>query len=111
MRKESLTVYSVCMLLFSSDAHAGAGWTDYARVAELIPTAHHYYEVRLPVNENPSGCNNKVWFYQDYRAPGSDKIFETILEGVKAGIRARVYVTGKFNINGYAEISSVSVIP
>jgi hypothetical protein len=99
------------MLLLSSLVQAGAGWTGYAKVAELIPTASHYYQFRLPVTENPSGCRNKVWFYQDYGLPGSDKMFQVILEVTKSGNRVRVYVTGNCNLDGYSEISSVSVIP
>ena len=99
------------MLTLAPPVQADTGWTNYTTVAELVPTAHQRYEIRLPVQENPSGCTNKTWFYQDYRSPGSEKMFQTILEGVKSGIRVRVYVTGKCNLDGYSEISSVSVIP
>ena len=88
---------------------AGAGWTDYVSVAELIPTSKHYYELRLPASENPSGCREKNWFYQNYDAFGSDKMFEVLLESIKSGIPVRVYVTGNCNINGYAEFSSVGI--
>ena len=98
-------------LFFSHLVHAGSGWTDFVTAAELVPTARHYYEVSLPVKENPSGCSNKTWFYQDYDSPGSDMMFKTLLEAIKSGIRMRVYVTGKCNLNGYSEISSVSIIP
>ena len=46
-------------LLFSHFAQASAGWTDFVTVEELVPTARHYYEVRLPVKENPSGVRTK----------------------------------------------------
>jgi len=111
MQRKVLTIIGACTLFFSPYVHANAGWTDYGTVAELVPTARHYYELRLPVKENPSGCKNKTWFYQDYGTPGSDKMFNTILEGVKSGFRIRVYVTGKCNLHGYSEISSVSIIP
>jgi len=111
MRKNISIIIGACALFFSTYVSAGTGWTDFVTAAELVPTARHYYEVRLPVKENPSGCKNKTWFYQDYGTPGSDKMFNTILEGIKSGIRLRVYVAGNCNLNGYSEISSVSVIP
>ncbi len=104
-------ISGACALVLSPLVQADAGWTDYVTVAELVPTAHHYYEVRLPVGKNPSGCMNKTRFYQDYRSPGADKMFQTMLEGLRSGIRVRVYVTGRCNLNGYSEISSVSAIP
>lgn len=88
-----------------------SGWTDFVSVAELVPTSRHYYEVRLPVMSNPSECKARTWFYQDYDSNGADMMYKTLLEGVKSEIRVRVYVTGRCNINGYAEISSVSIIP
>jgi hypothetical protein len=111
MKRNISMIVGVFSLLFSLYSIAGTGWTDYVRIAELVPTARHYYELRLPVKENPSGCKRKTWFYQDYNTPGSDKMFRTLLESVKAGISVRVHVTGRCNINGYAEISSVSVTP
>lgn len=111
MERKVSIIIGACTLFFLPYVHAGVGWTDFVNVAELVPTARHYYEVRLPVKENPSGCKNKTWFYQDYGTPGSDKMFNTILEGINSGIRLRVYVTGKCNFDGYSEFSSVSVIP
>lgn len=98
-------------LACSLSAQAGAGWTDYVTVAELVPTAQHYYAVKLPVKENPSGCKNKVWFYQDYGTFGSDTMYKTLLEAVKSGLRVRVHVTGSCNLRGYSEISAVGVVP
>jgi len=105
---------SAAALLAAGIAHAtgaaaGAGWTDYVRVAELVPTAKHYYEVRLPVDDNPSGCREKVWFYQNYDAPGADRMFEVLLQSLTSDFRLRVYVTGVCNLGGYAEFSSISV--
>ncbi|MFT5657492.1 MAG: hypothetical protein ACI9KN_000765 [Gammaproteobacteria bacterium] len=111
MKTKASMIIVICSLVLSNFAQASAGWSDYVTVAELVPTARHYYEVRLPVRENPSGCKNKTWFYQDYASMGSDKIFDFFLEGIKSGIRLRVYVTGICNIKGYSEISSISVIP
>ena len=99
------------MLALPSLAQAEAGWTDYVRIAELVPTSRHYYEVKLSVNKNPSGCNNNLWFYQDYELKGSDKMFETLLEGLKSRNQVRFYVTGKCNLNGYSEFTAVGIIP
>lgn len=92
-------------------ARAGAGWTDYAGVAELVATDKHYYRFRLALKANPSGCRNDSWFYQNYGTPGSDKIFATLLEAIKSDLRVRVYVTGVCNLDGYAEISSAGIVP
>jgi len=104
-------ILGACTLFSSALVQASAGWTDYVTVAELTSTGHHYYKISLPVKENPSGCKDKTWFYQDYSSFGSDKMFQMMLEGVKSRLRVRVYVTGKCNLDGYSEISSVSVIP
>ncbi len=90
---------------------AAAGWTEHARVAELTPTAHHRYIFRLSASENPSGCKSKNTFYQDYSVPGSDFMFRTLLTAVEAGKRVQVYVTGKCDLDGYSEISSVRIVP
>lgn len=111
MEKEIKIVLAFITLFYSHFALAESGWTDVVALAELVPTARHYYEFRLPVKNNPSGCTNKTWFYQNYGSHGSDKMFSTLLEAIKTGIRLRVYVTGVCNINGYAEISSISIIP
>lgn len=91
-------------------AAASAGWTEYVTVAELVPTAKHYYELRLPVRDNPSGCREKNWFFQNYDAQGSAQMFEVLLESLSTDVRLRVYVTGVCNLNGYAEFSAVSVV-
>lgn len=111
MARKSSIIIGILTLLFSHYSHARAGWTDYVNLAELVPTSRHYYEVRLPVKDNPSGCSNKQWFYQNYGSLGSDKMFNTLLESITSGIRLRVYVTGVCNINGYSEFSSISIIP
>jgi len=111
MKKQTLVSVAASAILFSQLAHSRAGWTDYAAVAELIPTDSHYYKFRLPVRENPSGCKNEQWFYQDYSAPASDKMFNLLLEGIKTKLRLSVYVTGTCNIDGYSKISSISIVP
>ncbi|MBT8434327.1 MAG: hypothetical protein KJN95_06685 [Gammaproteobacteria bacterium] len=110
MNKKLLVFIATKSIFFSQLAYAGAGWTDFVKVAELVPTNRHYYEVRLQVKKNPSGCKEKAWFYQNYESRGADKMFGILLEGIKDEIQLRVYVTGVCNINGYSEFSSVSVI-
>lgn len=111
MKKQVLAIIGASAIVFSQLAHSRAGWTDYASVAELIPTDRHYYKFRLPVRENPSGCKNEHWFFQDYSSPGSDKMFNILLESIKTKLRLRVYVTGICNIDGYSKISSISIVP
>ena len=101
----------VLLLVLPSLVQAEAGWTDHMRIEELIPTSRHYYEVKLPVKKNPSGCPDNVWFYQDYGTKGSEKMFETLLAGIESGNRVRVYVTCKCNVKGYSEFTSVGIIP
>jgi hypothetical protein len=110
MKTQAVIISAIPALLFSHLVQAVAGWTDYVNVDELAPTGRHYYEFRLPVKKNPSGCRNEIWFYRDYSSSGADKMFEVLFEGIKSGLRVRVYVTGICNINGYSEISSVSAI-
>ena len=100
----------LCASLLIGAAHAGSGWTDLAQVQDLRTSTQHYYSVRLDVKGNPSDCRDKQWFFQDYGVPGSDKMFLTLLESVKSRIRVRVYVTGRCNLDGYSEFSSVSVV-
>ena len=109
IKKGFIGIY-IYALLSASSVHATSGWTDFTTVAELVPSTLHYYEARIPVKENPSGCKEKTWFYQDYAAPGSDKIFQVLLESIKSGKQVRIFVSGRCNLNGYSEISSVSII-
>ena len=110
MKKIPLLFIATNAIFFSHFAYAGSGWTDYVKVAELIPTDRHYYEVRLQVRKNPSGCREKNWFYQNYESRGANEMFRLLLEGLKQEIQLRVYVTGVCNINGYSEFSSVSAV-
>lgn len=99
-------------LLLSSTAIAGSsGWTGYTTVAELTPTSHQRYTVRLNLSDNPSNCSNKDTFFQDYDAPGAEQMFHTLLEAVASGKRVRIFATGRCELNGYGELSSVSILP
>ena len=109
MKKYCSVLAAIGIVLFSVEVRAGAGWTDIVPVAELLPTARHYYEVRLAVRDNPSGCREKNWFYQNYQALGSRQMFDILLEGITSDIRLKVYVTGVCNLNGYSEFSAISV--
>ena len=111
MKRKTSIIIGIVTILFSHLAHSGAGWTDYVTVAELIPTSRHYYKFKLPVKKNPSGCKEGNWFYQNYSSRGSDKMFDSLLEGIKSRLRLRVYVTGICNLDGYSEISSIGIIP
>ena len=92
-------------------AIADAGWTDFASVTELRPTSQVRYIIRLKVSENPSGCRDEEFFFQDYTASGSRQMFRTLLSAVEYRKEVRVYVTGRCNIDGHSEISAVSILP
>lgn len=103
-------ILCVVILSWAASVQAGSsGWTDYAEVLEIEPTIHQRYRVRIAVTDNESGCKEKQWFYQDYDLPGSREMFITLLEGLSRGIKVRVYVTGRCDINHYSEISSVGM--
>jgi hypothetical protein len=110
LKTQVTIIIAIHALLFSHCVQAKAGWTDYVSVAELVPTGQRYFEFRLPVKENPSGCREENWFYRNYSSSGSEKMFEILFEGIKSGVQVSVYVTGVCNLDGYSEISAVSVI-
>ena len=107
----NLLIRSILPLSVSTAAIAVSGWTDYGTVAELTPTIHGRYLVKLNASGNPSGCDDKTVYYQDYALPGSDRMFSALLEAVASGMQVRVYVTGRCDLKGYSEISSVTVVP
>lgn len=111
--KEQLRFFTcVCTLLFLPMAVvADSGWTEHTSVVELTPTTHGRFLVKLEVNQNPSRCRNKETFYLGYGIPGSELMFHTLLEAVASEKMVRVYVTGKCEISGYSEISSVGILP
>lgn len=110
MRRLILKLFSLSLLMNISPLQADAGWTDIGNVVELVPTSRHYYEFSLSVTSS-SGCRNKSWYYQDYASRGAQQMFDTLLEAVRSGLRVRVFVTGVCNIDGYSEISSISISP
>lgn len=104
-------IFLASLVLIIPRAGAVAGWSSYGSVIELNPTTSGRFLVKLDVSDNISGCKDKQWFYRDYTGTGADNIFRLLLEAVTSGKRVRVYVTGKCDINGYSEISSVSIVP
>lgn len=88
-----------------------AGWTGYGRISELRPTTAGRFLFRLDVSDNPSGCREKQWFYTDYGRAGSEYLFQALLNAFGSEKRVSVHVTGGCDLNGYAAISAVSVLP
>ena len=97
------------LLLFSATLQAESGWTNYGKVIELIPDSDFRYRVKINVVENPSGCRNDSWFYQDYLSNGSQQMFSALLEALIHNLKVKVYVNGKCGFKGYSEISAVSI--
>ena len=102
---------SAALLLPATVVAGTSGWTEYTSVAELTPSSDQSYTVRLDIAENPSGCKSKDTFYQDYAASGAEQMFSALLEAMMNSKRVRVFVTGRCELNGYGEISSVSILP
>lgn len=81
MTKRSTTVLVPLLLsLAPFQVFAVAGWTSLGKVVELTSTNQLRYLVTLRVAANPSGCRNKVVFYQDHHASGSQQMFRILLE-------------------------------
>lgn len=109
--KSRYSWYLAALLGIPAVTFAASGWTEYASVTELTPTVHGRFLVKLNTAKNPSGCKDEKTFYQDYGMPGSEQMFRTLLEAVTSGKKVRLYVTGGCDLNGYSEISSVSIVP
>jgi len=108
--KSALSIIAGCLAISASaTVDAASGWTDYAQVTEITPTNRHYYTVRLSVKDSPSGCKDETGFFQDYGDRGAEQMFFTLLEALKSRLKGRVYVTGRCNLEGYSEISSVGI--
>ena len=106
------TILSILLgLCLQGVAWASAGWTSYGQVLELHPTTAGRFLVRLDVGSNPSSCRHESWFYRDYTGAGVELMFHALLGAITSGKPARVYVTGRCDLNGYSEISSASIIP
>jgi len=101
----------IAALLIASGAWADAGWTDRARVAELQATIHGRFLLRLEGPDNPSGCRRGEWFYRDQRGPGSQQMFRLLLSAAERRSQVRVYVTGVCDLDGFSEISRVTLLP
>ena len=88
---------------------ANSGWTGYAMVSELTPTAQGRFLFKLDIEDNPSGCRDKQVFYKDYYSIGSQQMYDLLLRALTTTSPVRVYVTGKCELTGYSEISSASM--
>ncbi len=93
----------------AASAHADAGWTDGGPVQELAPSIAGHYVVKIGVAQNKSGCREEQMSYQDYSDLGADQMYRALLEAIGAGKNVRVFVTGGRELNGNAQISSVTV--
>jgi hypothetical protein len=90
---------------------AAQGWTDYATIEELTPISHGHFLVRLKVSKNPTKCKNKEMFCRAYRMPGAQHMYVKLENAVASSQKVRVHVTGRCELNGYSEISSISIQP
>lgn len=109
--KQAVSFGLICLILLSGQAWAAAGWTDYGTIVELRATTANRFYVKLKLASNPSDCRNKEWFYRDYSRPGTEFMYQTLLGAVTDEKKVRVYVTGICDIDGYSEITSVSIVP
>ncbi len=107
----ALTCVVLFTFFFTVPAFAGeAGWSQYTAVTELTPTDQQRYEFRLSLLKNPAGCKSPDTFYQDYDSVGSDRMYRLLLQALINEKKVRVHVTGRCELNGYAEISAVSMV-
>jgi hypothetical protein len=94
----------------SPPASAAAGWTSYGRIEELSTDYVGRILIRMEVEENPSDCKDKTWFYRDL-ITGSEFMFRLLLEAASRDTPVRLYVTGLCDLNRYSEISKVRIAP
>lgn len=99
------------LLLSAGQVQAEAGWSDTALLLELTPTRQQHFYFKLDVESNPSGCRSDNGFYMEYATPGGNLIYQTLLEALTRGKKVRAYVTGRCELKGYAEVSSITVLP
>lgn len=67
--------------------------------------------MRIPVDENPSGCRESHWFYRDQTGLSADRTFHLLLEPAVRDKPVRVHVTGVCDLKGYAAIDAASLMP
>ena len=96
-------------LLLPINGYTAQGWTNYASIEELTQISHGRFLVKLKVSKNPTRCKNKEMFYRAYRMPGAQYMYVKLEEAVESGKEVRVHVTGRCELNGYSEISSVDI--
>lgn len=99
----------VLLFLISPSLLADAGWSTAGFVAEVNPTARHYYQFRLADVETPSDCKQANGFYQDYKGRGAEQMYAALLEAISNNLKVKVFVTGGCNLKGFAEVSSIIV--
>ena len=89
---------------------AVSGWTDYVYIEKLTQSSHGRFLVKLKVSKNPTRCKNKEMFYRAYRMPGAQHMYVKLENAMESGKKVRVHVTGRCELNGYSEISSVTIL-
>jgi hypothetical protein len=104
-------IYIITLLILPLSVFASAGWSEYSHIEELTPTSHGRFLVKLKDAKNPSGCKQEDMYYLNYDFSGSEQMFRTLLEAVSSDKMVRVYATGRCELNGYSEISSVTITP
>lgn len=99
----------VVLLALPGKTFASSGWSESSAIAEVNPTARHYYQFRLNDIESPAGCKQKNGFYQDYKDRGAEQMYSALLEALSANLNVKVFVTGGCNLKGFAEVSSIII--
>ncbi|MCK5640296.1 MAG: hypothetical protein KAJ19_05845 [Gammaproteobacteria bacterium] len=110
LKKPVCLLSALWLSVISLNAWADAGWTSYGIVKELSLNSSQQFQVRLYISSNPTDCKNEKWFYHDYKGVSGEQMYLTFLTGLTTGRKVRVYVTGKCNLNGYSNISEMSII-
>jgi hypothetical protein len=103
----ALAIAATC--LGAANAQAGqAGWSKTALLDSVEPTSQRRYQFTLQLDE-AHGCKSKNTYYQDYTANGAQFIYETLLTALAHELPVQVLTTGRCELNGYAEVSSVRI--
>ncbi len=100
---------SIALLTLPAKSLASSGWSESSSIAEVNPTARHYYQFRLSDIESPAGCKQADGFYQDYKDRGAEQMYSALLEALSGNLKVKVFVTGGCNLKGFAEVSSIII--